>query len=365
MAHDLAGGLLQLGLGFLAAWRRVWWAAVAAIVVGLFILWADAADAACRDVHGYWTVAEEGDSDHQRGGNSVEINRLGSTVSGSDSATVALHLDPGADWTGCGVINYTITYEVALTEVFGGVPIAAAWASDGHEDNQTGTVGSKSGTWLGSMTGPASIEAGAWLNGSARGFTHFSVNSQWTIAPERMAPYLKRRIRSTVKALNLGGDAAALVASTLLGGGNSLVGGLLGLSSSLMKASARLFQQALDADPWDAEYKRIFRPVPAPVPAFVKGGLFRAWVANQQKIRAAALALYVAINRANTARAMNDAIAEDRQPVDSTLKRLGRLFEREIELRERVGAKLADLDTPVADSDLLTAYAELAADLAR
>jgi hypothetical protein len=257
-----------------------------------------------------------------------------------------LNLDPNADWSGCPRIDYRVTYALGLTEVFGGVPQAAGWATGGHEDDQTGNVGFKNGDWEGSLSGLGELQVGGWVKGAATGFVHFSVDSQWTIAPERMSPLSKRRLRAVVTGLEIAGDASALAGGAIALAGNGPVGGVLVLSSSLEKLSASYLQKTLDADPWDRNYLLAFRPAVAPVPAFVKGTLFRAWIKNGLKIRETSRALFVSVNRANTAMAMEDLAAEARQKrrIAVLLRQIGRLFEQEADLRSDLSVGPEDAD---------------------
>ncbi|MBZ5703449.1 MAG: hypothetical protein LAN84_16570 [Acidobacteriia bacterium] len=94
-----------------------------------------------------------------------------------------------------------------------------------------------------------------------------------------------------------------------------------GLTGGALTGGASLVYQKLASDPFDAEYAVVALPAVPALPALqVQPGVtqgeadaFNAWQANQAQQYAYATAIYVAMNRANSAATMNDAASEQKQ----------------------------------------------------
>jgi hypothetical protein len=357
---DFLGAIILLASGMVFVARGMYGTGAVMMAVALWLLLtANAHAAGCSDVRGYWTIAEDGPSEHERGGNTIELRRpnLGP---GYDWIDMQLHLDPAATWEGCARIGFTMTYKAAMTDGQG-VPQIAVYGFGNHENDLTGWMGKPGymeGAWFGELAGPGGVSFGGWLNGTMAGYLHASLHSQWIVAPGRLPPHTKRNIRTIVTTLDNVGDVTVGTSSLIP---NKLLAKTIGLAGAAMKASAKWQRQALDADPWDANYKTIFVATLPPVPDYVRGDLYIAWIRNMFLIRKTSRELAVAMDRANTAMAMEDSTAEGKQQdrIEALLAKLAKLYAKEIALRERVGAK-SGVDV-VTDPTLLAAFADQAA----
>jgi hypothetical protein len=353
-AVDYIGNAVLLAAGVALAVRGLYLAGLAMAATALWLLLAGPAHAAatnCPDALGNvtgWTVEQTGSSKHQTTNLGATIRR-GTAGGGSDSMTLSKQLPAGC------TITVAVSYDLALLDGIQGVPIAAA-AFGGWSSNQTGVVGSQTGTAYVTITGPAMMSLSTWLSGTTSG------HAVATLEPvlHRMSPQTKAEGRRAADLLDDIGTGLAVSASFIP---DPKLARAMGLSAAASKGFAKWLQDAVDNDPPDPLYRQVARPAAVAVPAYVQGAQLRALLLNQLRLRELARTLYVTVNRANSAATARNAPAEDRQQgaLDGYLHRIGVLLQREASLRTAAAPTLRPYGIELAPPALLAQLAATAA----
>jgi hypothetical protein len=153
-----------------------------------------------------------------------------------------------------------------------------------------------------------------------------------------------------------------------------------GLTGGALTGGASLVYQKLASDPFDPEYAVVALPAVPALPALqVQPGVtqaeadaFNAWQANQAQQYAYAGAIYVSMNRANSAVTMSDAASEQKQllAAGNYAIALSSLLSQEAALRAALQSAIQAAGFPTQTfslydtfyTELLTAYFGLPAD---
>lgn len=354
---DLFGGfaLLAGGVGFVV--RGMWGTGlfmVAAGLWGLLVGTANAAQTNCPNALGNvtgWTVDQQGSSSHRVTNLGASIRR-GIAAPAYDEMTLTKDLPAGC------TVTVTVEYDLALLPPMAGVPQAAVafanWSAD-----QTGVEGSQSGSFTTTLTGPTEMRLTTWLSGTTGGH---AVATLETVL-HRLSPEKKAEGRQAAHLLEDIGTGLAVSAPFIP---DKKVAIAMGLSAGASKAFSKWLLDAIDNDPPDPLYRQVYYPAAVPMPPGVPAWL-QPLLALQLKEREFARALYVSVNRANTAATKGDAVAEDKQQaaVDRYTQRLGVFLAREADLRAAAAPRLRTYGVEVAEPSTLATLRTAARELAR
>jgi hypothetical protein len=346
------------------------------ILVGVWGLWLEAAHGAvCSWNDEPWIVTDQtgaATAGPNEAGQIVVDSRREALGSGYDTATIQSGQD-SALWEGCTRLLLVVDYDLALDEVIpGSSPIAVAVVNGVPgfwSENQGGLVGRKTGTWSIVIPAPYAnkIEVTTWLNGTTKGHATATVTTFQLEGRNRISDDWKAWLREVCDQ----GDRVTYglsVTTAALAKHHRAEAKQTAEMAVIFGLGSRLLRAAVDHDPFDPDYKKVWTPRFRPVPDTITTRWRRALWENEDRFRLLSKALYIAVNRANSAEQMGDAIAEDKQQeaIDSLLIRIGVRLGLEADLRLEVASRMKTPEFAAleADPDLIAALRKASAEIA-